>query len=442
MFFLSSLVSESLKDYVAIELLDGDNTYDAGDLGMQDAEKGVIFTSFPPVLHLHLMRFEYDASLDACAKSNDRFEFSEHLSLGEFLQATNEGGLMAPEDAEYTLQAVLVHSGDNQAGHYIAYIDPKADGNWFKFDDDRVCATSKVEAIEYNFGGYRLDDIHLYIKTSNSNAYMLVYIQNSEIPTVLKEVLESEIPQEMVNKLMDERKIESENINEKAREKLYMAVRIRLEEHFDTENAQKLFEESKATDLVFYLKRNQTVHDLVEILSTAFRTPPARMRFWPVQQYSFNFIHISIYFNIMFQIRHRRFHQSRPSAFDHNTRLTELIGTASDHDPWTIFLELVPADEALDLQVFNNTENAQLFFKYYDPALSRMSYCGLRYMSLGLTVNEMMPILCELAGLPADTALTFYEETHPNEVQRVLNYDDSIEKSLAVSYVFLNLAEI
>lgn len=65
-------VAESFRDYVTAEVLDGDNKYDAGEHGLQDAEKGVIFASFPPVLHLHLMRFQYDPVTDCSVKFNDR----------------------------------------------------------------------------------------------------------------------------------------------------------------------------------------------------------------------------------------------------------------------------------------------------------------------------------------------------------------------------------
>lgn len=65
-------VYESFSDYVSTESLDGDNKYDAGEHGLQEAEKGVIFSSFPPVLHLHLMRFQYDPVTDCSVKFNDR----------------------------------------------------------------------------------------------------------------------------------------------------------------------------------------------------------------------------------------------------------------------------------------------------------------------------------------------------------------------------------
>lgn len=59
---------ESFKDYVAVETLDGENKYMAEGYGLQDAKKGIVFQSFPPVLHLQLKRFEYDIQRDAMVK--------------------------------------------------------------------------------------------------------------------------------------------------------------------------------------------------------------------------------------------------------------------------------------------------------------------------------------------------------------------------------------
>lgn len=59
---------ESFRDYVAVEPLEGENKYQAEGYGLQDARKGIIFQSFPPVLHLQLKRFEYDIQRDAMVK--------------------------------------------------------------------------------------------------------------------------------------------------------------------------------------------------------------------------------------------------------------------------------------------------------------------------------------------------------------------------------------
>jgi ubiquitin carboxyl-terminal hydrolase 7 len=59
---------DSFQDYVAVETLDGENKYQAEGYGLQDAKKGIIFQSFPPVLHLQLKRFEYDVQRDTMVK--------------------------------------------------------------------------------------------------------------------------------------------------------------------------------------------------------------------------------------------------------------------------------------------------------------------------------------------------------------------------------------
>jgi hypothetical protein len=78
---VSLSVYESFKDYISTELLDGENKYDAGEHGLQEAEKGVRFDEFPPVLHLHLMRFQYDPQSDASVKFNDRYDTLSCLQL-------------------------------------------------------------------------------------------------------------------------------------------------------------------------------------------------------------------------------------------------------------------------------------------------------------------------------------------------------------------------
>ena len=93
---------------------------------MQDAEKGVLFKTFPPVIHMQLLRFQYDPLTDANVKINDKCEFTEEINLDAFLEKPD------PEHpANYILHAVLVHSGDNYGGHYVAYINPKV--SYFKF---------------------------------------------------------------------------------------------------------------------------------------------------------------------------------------------------------------------------------------------------------------------------------------------------------------------
>ncbi|VDN17632.1 unnamed protein product [Gongylonema pulchrum] len=114
---------ESFADYTAAEVLDGDNKYDAGEFGLQPAVKGVKFLSFPPILHLQLMRFQYDALQDANVKINDRFEFPAVLNLDPFIESSDK-----KEPQDFLLHAVLVHSGDFHGGHYVVFINTNLGG--------------------------------------------------------------------------------------------------------------------------------------------------------------------------------------------------------------------------------------------------------------------------------------------------------------------------
>ena len=195
-------LQDSFKDYIQQETLDGDNKYWAGDdFKYQDAHKGVIFQSFPEVLHLHLKRFEYDIQRDAMMKINDRFEFPETLDLEPFLEKDADKS----ESWTYKLHGVLIHSGDLNAGHYYAFLKPNKDGWFYKFDDDKVTKATMREVFEDAFGGEYKTSM---LQSRNSmqrkqpimrqmNAYMLVYIRESRLDSVLTPVTKEDTPQHL-----------------------------------------------------------------------------------------------------------------------------------------------------------------------------------------------------------------------------------------------------
>lgn len=64
----------------------GNVRYDAGEVhGRQDAKKGVRFKRFPPVLTIHLKRFEYDMVTGNMVKVNDRFAFPRRMNIDGYL---------------------------------------------------------------------------------------------------------------------------------------------------------------------------------------------------------------------------------------------------------------------------------------------------------------------------------------------------------------------
>ena len=221
----NSTIIDSFDEYIKPDLLDGDNKFDAGEFGFQDAEKGVLFKKFPPVLHLQLMRFQYDPITDSNVKINDKCEFTEEIDLDSFLERPDPA-----RPAKYILHAVLVHSGDNYGGHYVAYINPKGDGKWYKFDDDVVSSCSKKEAIYSNYGGSNEDNG--FIK-SCTNAYMLVYIRKDEVNEILCPVTPEKIPSPLSTRFTEEKEIDSIKKREKQEAHLYLSVTVITDEQFN-----------------------------------------------------------------------------------------------------------------------------------------------------------------------------------------------------------------
>ena len=93
--------------------------------------------------------------------------------------------------------SVLVHSGELHAGHYCAFIRPEKNGKWFKYDDDKVIPVTQREVLEDNYGGESTLRPNLKIAKRFTNAYMLVYIRESDLDEILAPVTNADIPQHL-----------------------------------------------------------------------------------------------------------------------------------------------------------------------------------------------------------------------------------------------------
>ncbi|CAR27807.1 ZYRO0D07062p [Zygosaccharomyces rouxii] len=227
-------LKDSFENYIEVELMDGENQYAAQDYGLQDAKKGVVFESFPAVLHLQLKRFEYDFNYDQLVKINDRYEFPERIDLSPYM---DKDVLEAnPGPRWYGLHGVLVHTGDISTGHYYALIKPGLEDQWYRFDDERVWKVSKKQAFDENFGFDRLPDDKIrtmtreqyqeYFIARHTSAYMLVYIQEDKKDEILQPVTSEDVPEHVVtsvDKENRERELKEREIREAH---LYTTVRV------------------------------------------------------------------------------------------------------------------------------------------------------------------------------------------------------------------------
>ncbi|CUS22527.1 LAQU0S05e07382g1_1 [Lachancea quebecensis] len=233
-------VQESFDNYVEVEIMDGENQYAAQDYGLQDAKKGVVFESFPSVLHLQLKRFEYDFNYDQLVKINDRYEFPETIDLSPYLDP--EVQKINPGPCVYNLHGVLVHSGEISVGHYYAMIKPDVGDQWFRFDDDKVWRVTKQQAFDENFGHEPLPDETLrtltreqyqnYLIARQTSAYMLVYIREDMEKKVLEDVSDADVPQHIVTSIEKELKEREKKRKELEEMHLYTNVNIHSVSNF------------------------------------------------------------------------------------------------------------------------------------------------------------------------------------------------------------------
>lgn len=379
-------IIESLKVYSKPETLDGDNKFDAGDYGMQEAEKGVIFKCFPPVLHLQLLRFHYDPMTDMNIKINDRYEFPEKLELDEFLEQPD------PDDkATYILHAVLVHSGDNHGGHYVAYLNPDGDGKWCKFDDDVVARCTKKEAFNGSFGGR---DDESFIGRHSTNAYMLVYIRESKLSEVLCPISDNDVPESLVQRLNEERRVEAYRRKERAEAHLYMTVNIITEDKFWGHQAEDLFDlERPCLTRSFRVLRDQTYDNFMEYLAESFGYPRQHIRIWPFTQ--------------------RTNSTLRPCTLDEQEARTKPLFEVADGDAlWNLWLEVLYSDsDGETLPSFDKDGDVLVFAKMYTPSTKTLAYCGhLTVPISGTKIGDLESQLRERGGLPKDTPLLLFEE--------------------------------
>ncbi|SCW02136.1 LAFE_0E14972g1_1 [Lachancea fermentati] len=294
-------LEQSFQNYIEVEMMDGENQYAAQGYGLQDAKKGVVFESFPPVLHLQLKRFEYDFNYDQLVKINDRYEFPESIDLSPYLDP--EIYRSNPMPCIYKLHCVLVHSGDISTGHYYAMIKPNVDDQWYRFDDDKVWKVTKRQVFDENFGHENLPDEKLrtftreqyqnYLIARQTSAYMLVYIREDMEDKILEEVEDADVPQHIVSSIENE--MRQKELRRRELEEMHLFTKINVHsmtnfvhyQGFDLSpnDRSKLFNaelhEENEYPISIKMLKSKTMRDIKERIALEFSLPNLDLvNFW------------------------------------------------------------------------------------------------------------------------------------------------------------------
>ncbi|KAG9295196.1 hypothetical protein G9A89_006177 [Geosiphon pyriformis] len=404
---------DSFSFYIQEETLEGENRYQAEGLGLQEAKKGVIFESFPPVLHLQLKRFDFDIQREVHVKINDRHEFPMEIDLDEYLSP--EADRSKPQ--KYLLHGVLVHSGDLHGGHYFALLKPEKDGKWLKFDDDRVTPVTDKEVLEDNYGGEFANNNPLPIRPPGrnlkrfTNAYMLVYIRESDIGEILAPVLPDDIPQHLQKRLDEEKAAHEQKKKEKEEMHLYLNVKIISDETFKTHQG---FDLANFEDRQYLLSDIPNMKVLKSETYGTFRERIAELHNVPVER------------TRLWVLVNRQNKTVRPDA-----PIPEaLVGTsmedvhskmASRQNELKLYLEI--ADKQLNGKTWfpplEGNSYIMVFLKYFDPDMQSLEGLGHLYIQKLGKVGDILQLLCEKKGFPPNTPLKIYEEIKPNMIEEM-----------------------
>lgn len=415
-------IYQSFNEYVKEEMLDGDNQYQTDKFGKQDARKGVKFSRFPPVLELHLKRFEYDFVSDAMVKLNDRFEFPNSLDLDI------EDGKYLSEEADravrnlYRLHSVLVHSGGPHGGHYYAYVRPLRKSQWLKFDDERVLKVSEKEAVDGQFGGEEQRNFHYpgpgmrYNKMSN--AYMLVYIRESEIDQINLEVTAEDIAPHLRAGLEREQKEKERKRKEKLEAHMYTVVKIATDNDMRQQIGKDRFFDLVNHDAVYSMrvKKESNILELKQLVWKQLGIPPSHQRYWlwakrqnhtyrPDRPLEGEVDELSAIMDI------REDMAAMPTKFQADLKL--YLEVPSNFTlPTSVPVEMPPitAEDKSSFAPYNSQEDILLFLKYFDHVSETLEYCGCHSAKAYHKLAELLPALCTSKGFSTSIGLMVYEE--------------------------------
>ncbi|CAL1386879.1 unnamed protein product [Linum trigynum] len=399
-------VYASFDKYVEVESLEGDNKYHAEQHGLQDAKKGVLFIDFPPVLQLQLKRFEYDFMRDTMVKINDRYEFPLQLDLDR------ENGKYLSPDADrsirnlYTLHSVLVHSGGVHGGHYYAYIRPTLSDQWFKFDDERVTKEDIKRALEEQYGGEEeLPQTNPGFNnspfkfTKYSNAYMLVYIRESDKEKIICNVDEKDIAEHLRIRLKKEQEEKEQKRKEKSEAHLYTIIKVARSEDLLEQIGKDIYFDLVDHDKVrsFRIQKQMPFTLFKEEVAKEFGVPVQCQRFW-----------------LWAKRQNHTYRPNRPLTPQEESQsvgqLREVSNKANNAE-LKLFLEVELGPDLRPIAPLDRTkEDILLFFKLYDPLKEELRYIGRLFVKGSGKPMEILTKLNEMAGYAPEQEIELYEE--------------------------------
>ncbi|XP_034284871.1 ubiquitin carboxyl-terminal hydrolase 16 [Pantherophis guttatus] len=140
-----------------------------------NAKKQMLISLAPPILTLHLKRFQ-QAGYNL-QKVNKHISFPEVMDLAPFCSIKCKNAREGTSEVLYSLYGIVEHSGTMRSGHYTAYVKTSTTSQLSDLVNDKIQPTSESESPRRQW--FHVSDTHVQAvsisKVLKSQAYLLFY---------------------------------------------------------------------------------------------------------------------------------------------------------------------------------------------------------------------------------------------------------------------------
>lgn len=136
---------------------------------------------------------------------------------------------------------------------------------------------------------------------------------------------EEDIPEQLIERLQEEKRQEAVRRKERNEAHLYMTINVYTEDSFMGHKGNDLYDADRAVFKPFKIKKLQTLQEAMEIMAEQMRYPLSGMRLWPIIP--------------------RANETMRPSSITYEVdRHRPLSDVCEGVNPWNVFMELIEVD--------------------------------------------------------------------------------------------------
>ncbi|XP_010534918.1 PREDICTED: ubiquitin carboxyl-terminal hydrolase 12-like [Tarenaya hassleriana] len=302
--------------------------------------------------------------------------------------------------------SVLVHSGGVHGGHYYAFIRPTLSDQWYKFDDERVTKEDMKRALEEQYGGEEeLPQTNPGFNnppfkfTKYSNAYMLVYIRESDKDKIICNVDEKDIAEHLRVRLKKEQQEKEDKRRYKAQAHLFTIIKVARVEDLAEQIGKDIYFDLVDHDKVrsFRIQKQTPFQQFKEEVAKEFGIPVQFQRFW-----------------IWAKRQNHTYRPNRPLTPQEELQPVGQIREASNkanNADLKLFLEV---ERGPDLRPIpppdKSKDDILLFFKLYDPEKAEIRYVGRLMVKNSSKPMDIIEKLNEMAGFAPDQEIELFEE--------------------------------